>query len=52
MDLFGQQADATCIETNASAWGIADRAGALALAITDPASFAQQLTDYFVPCSY
>lgn len=52
MQLFEQQADATCIEERSAALGAADRAAALALAITDPTTFAQQLTDYFVPCSY
>jgi hypothetical protein len=52
MQLFAQQADATCIEASASALGTTDRAAALALAITDPNAFAQQLGDYFAPCSY
>jgi hypothetical protein len=52
MQLFGQQADVACIEDNATALGTADRAAALALAITDPSTFAQRLTEYFVPCSF
>lgn len=52
MSLFEQQADATCIEALAAELGATDRAAALALAITDPTTFAQQLTDYFVPCSF
>lgn len=52
MSLFEQQADASCIEGNATALGTTDRSAALALALTDPTAFAEQLTDYFVPCAY
>lgn len=52
MSLFEQQADASCIEASATALGTADRAAALALAITDPSTFAEQLSGYFAPCSF
>ena len=52
MHLFGQNADAACIESNATALGNADRAAALALALTQPTGFAQQLSNYFVTCAY
>jgi hypothetical protein len=52
MQLFDQQADQSCIEGNLAAFGVADRAEALALALTDPTSFASRLVEYFQPCAF
>ena len=52
LQLFGQNADAACIGSTATALGNADRAAALALALTDQTTFAQQLSSYFVPCAF
>jgi hypothetical protein len=52
MQLFNQQADQTCIEGDLAAFGDADRAEALALALTDPNLFAGRLVDHFQPCAF
>ena len=52
MQLFNQQADQTCIAGDLAAFGDADRAEALALALTDPNLFASRLVDHFQPCAF
>lgn len=52
MQLFNQQADQTCIAGDLAAFADADRAEALALALTDPNLFASRLVDHFQPCAF
>ena len=52
MQLFGQQADSSCIEANLAAFAVPDRAEALALALTDPQLFGDRLFSYFQPCAF
>lgn len=51
LQALNQPADQTCIEENLAMFNVADRAEALALALTDIEGFSNALMTYFLPCT-